>query len=156
LNAAIELAEYLRDMGHSPEQVQDYYPTPGTLSTCMFYTEIDPRNMKPVYVPKTPKDKAMQRALLQYKKPSNYELVYEALKKSGRDDLIGFGPKCLIRPRRSQVKFYDKKNANAVSGEKKTNVKQDVRNSRSKTASSYKPNKNKNLSSRRKEEKRKF
>jgi hypothetical protein len=99
IEAAIELAEYLRDLGYNPEQVQDFYPTPGTLSTCMYYTGLDPRNMKPVYVPKSPKEKAMQRALLQFRKPQNYELVYEALKKTGREDLIGFGKKCLIRPR---------------------------------------------------------
>lgn len=98
LNAAIEMAEYLRDMKYSPEQVQDFYPTPATLSTCMFYTGIDPRTMKAVFVPKDPKEKAMQRALLQYRKPSNRPLVMEALKKAGREDLIGFGPKCLIRP----------------------------------------------------------
>ena len=90
LNAAIELAEYLRDLNHMPEQVQDFYPTPGTLSTCMFYTELDPRTMGKVYVPKNPHDKAMQRALIQYRKPKNYDLVYEALTKAGRRDLIGY------------------------------------------------------------------
>ncbi|MCX7615779.1 MAG: DUF3362 domain-containing protein, partial [Clostridiales bacterium] len=100
LNAAVELAEYLRDLGYTPEQVQDFYPTPGTLSTCMFYTGLDPRSMKPLYVPKSPKEKAMQRALLQYRKKENYQLVYEALKEAGREDLIGFGKKCLIRPKR--------------------------------------------------------
>ncbi len=104
LKAAVELAEYLRDLGHMPEQVQDFYPTPATLSTCMFYTGLDPRDMKKVYVPRLPKEKAMQRALLQYRKPENYELVYEALKMTGRDELIGFGPKCLIRPRRAAKK----------------------------------------------------
>lgn len=81
LDAAIELAEYLRDLGYMPEQVQDFYPTPGTLSTCMFYTELDPRTMKEVYVPKTPHEKAMQRALIQYRNPKNYRLVEEALKR---------------------------------------------------------------------------
>lgn len=100
LNDAIELAEYLRDIGHQPEQVQDFYPTPGTMSTCMYYTGIDPRDMKPVYVPRTPHEKAMQRALLQFKNPANHELVREALRLCGRDDLIGFGPKALIPPRR--------------------------------------------------------
>ncbi|MCX8130640.1 MAG: YgiQ family radical SAM protein [Clostridia bacterium] len=100
LKAAIELAEYLRDLGYMPEQVQDFYPTPGTLSTCMFYTGLDPRDMKKVYVPKSTREKEMQRALLQYRKPENYNLVYEALKIAGRDDLIGFGPKTLLRPRR--------------------------------------------------------
>ncbi len=98
LEAAIELAEYLRDTGYQPEQVQDFYPTPGTLSTCMFYTGLDPRTMKEVHVPKTPKEKAMQRALLQYKNPKNYTLVRQALTEAGRQDLIGFGPHFLIRP----------------------------------------------------------
>ncbi|SDK67085.1 YgiQ family radical SAM protein [Natronincola ferrireducens] len=99
LKEAVELAEYLRDLGHMPEQVQDFYPTPGTLSTCMYYTELDPRTMKKVYVPKSAREKAMQRALIQYRKPQNYQLVYEALVKAGRTDLIGFGKNCLIRPR---------------------------------------------------------
>ena len=102
LDAAIELAEYLRDIHHMPEQVQDFYPTPGTLSTAMYYTEIDPRTKEKVYVPKTPHEKAMQRALMQYRLPQNYDLVLEALKKAGRQDLIGFDKHCLIRPR--QVK----------------------------------------------------
>ena len=97
LDAAIELAEYLRDIHHQPEQVQDFYPTPGTLSTAMYYTEMDPRDLSPVYVPKTPHEKAMQRALMQYKNPRNYDLVYEALTTAGRTDLIGNGPNCLIR-----------------------------------------------------------
>lgn len=99
LNDAIELAEYLRDLGYMPEQVQDFYPTPGTLSTCMYYTELDPRTMERVYVPRSAHEKAMQRALIQYRKPQNYRLVQEALIKAGRTDLIGFGKKCLIRPR---------------------------------------------------------
>lgn len=102
LRAAIELAEYLRDTGHMPEQVQDFYPTPGTLSTCMYYTEMDPRTGKNVYVPKNPHEKAMQRALMQYRVPANYDLVKEALKKAGREDLIGFTPHCLIRPEKSK------------------------------------------------------
>ncbi|WP_353894016.1 YgiQ family radical SAM protein [Proteinivorax hydrogeniformans] len=101
LDAAIELAEYLRDIGHTPEQVQDFYPTPGTLSTCMYYTEIDPRTMDEVYVPKAPHEKAMQRALIQYKNPKNYHLVLKALKKAGRMDLVGYGEKALIRPRKA-------------------------------------------------------
>ena len=100
LNAAIELAEYLRDIHHQPEQVQDFYPTPGTLSTAMYYTEMDPRDLSPVYVPKTPHEKAMQRALMQYKNPRNYDLVYEALVTAGRTDLIGNGPNCLIRDKK--------------------------------------------------------
>lgn len=99
LKEAIELAEYLRDLGHMPEQVQDFYPTPGTLSTCMYYTELDPRTMESVYVPKSAHEKAMQRALIQYRKPQNYNLVHEALVKAGRIDLIGFDKKCLLRPR---------------------------------------------------------
>lgn len=99
LKEAIALAEYLRDLGYMPEQVQDFYPTPSTISTCMYYTGIDPRTMKEVYVPKTPHEKAMQRALIQYRNPKNYELVVEALKKAGRTDLIGFDKKCLVRPR---------------------------------------------------------
>ena len=98
LHGAIELAEYLRDINHQPEQVQDFYPTPGTLSTTMFYTGVDPRTMTPVYVPKNPNEKAMQRALIQYKNPKNYDLVYEALQKAGRLDLVGYEPECLIRP----------------------------------------------------------
>lgn len=96
---AIELAEYFHEIGHNPEQVQDFYPTPGTLSTCMFYTGLDPRTMQEIYVPRHPHDKAMQRALLQYRKKENYELVYEALVKAGRRDLIGYDKKCLIRPK---------------------------------------------------------
>ena len=99
LKEAVELAEYLRDIGHYPEQVQDFYPTPSTLSTVMYYTGLDPRTMKPVYVPTNPHEKAMQRALVQYRDPKNADLVREALQKAGRTDLIGFGPKCLVRPR---------------------------------------------------------
>ncbi|MBP8933672.1 MAG: YgiQ family radical SAM protein [Candidatus Atribacteria bacterium] len=102
LKAAIELAEYVRDMGYNPEQVQDFYPTPGTLSTVMYYTELDPRNLKKVYVPKSPHEKAMQRALIQYRRPENYSLVREALLKAGRSDLIGYGKKCLIHQRENE------------------------------------------------------
>lgn len=98
LKEAVELAEYLRDIGYTPEQVQDFYPTPGTMSTCMFYTGIDPRTMTDVYIPTDPHEKAMQRALIQYKKPQNYKLVKEALLKAGRKDLIGFDRHCLIKP----------------------------------------------------------
>ena len=100
LKDAIQLAESVRDMGYMPEQVQDFYPTPSTISTCMYYTGYDPRTMEKVYVPDSPHEKAMQRALIQYRNPDNYDLVYEALKSQGRDDLIGFGPKCLIKPRK--------------------------------------------------------
>ena len=100
LKEAVKLAEYCRDLGYMPEQVQDFYPTPSTLSTCMYYTGLDPRTMEPVYVPRNPHEKAMQRALIQYRNPKLYDLVAEALEKAGRTDLIGYGPKCLIRPRR--------------------------------------------------------
>ncbi|MDY3908755.1 MAG: YgiQ family radical SAM protein [Eubacterium sp.] len=100
LKEAVELAEYIRDLGYMPEQVQDFYPTPATISTCMYYTGLDPRTMKPVYVPRSPHEKAMQRALIQYRNPANYELVKEALLKAGRRDLIGFDKKCLIPPRK--------------------------------------------------------
>ena len=105
MKEAVELAEYLRDLGYMPEQVQDFYPTPSTISTCMYYTGLDPRTMEPVYVPKSPHEKAMQRALIQYRNPKNYELVEEALRLAHREDLIGFDKKCLIRPRgpRKQV-----------------------------------------------------
>ena len=99
LKSAIELAEYLRDINHHPEQVQDFYPTPGTLSTTMYYTGYDPRTMGKVYVPKSREEKKMQRALLQYHYSRNYNLVYRALKKAGREDLIGYDEKALIRPR---------------------------------------------------------
>ena len=99
LRDAVELAEYLRDTGHQPEQVQDFYPTPGTLSTCMYHTGLDPRDMKPVYVPKSAHEKAMQRALLQYRSPVNQDLVRKALRLCGREDLIGFGAKALVPPR---------------------------------------------------------
>ena len=102
LKEAVELAEYLRDLGYMPEQVQDFYPTPSTISTCMYYTGVAPRDMKPVYVPKNPHEKAMQRALIQYRDPKNYDLVMEALQKAGRMDLVGYGGHCLIRPRRQR------------------------------------------------------
>ncbi len=101
LKEAVELAEYLRDLGYMPEQVQDFYPTPSTISTVMYYTGLDPRDMKPVYVCKNPHEKAMQRALIQYRNPKNYDLVVEALQAAGREDLIGFDKKCLVRPRRT-------------------------------------------------------
>ena len=97
MQEAVKLAEYIRDMGYNPEQVQDFYPTPSTLSTVMYYTGLDPRTMEKVYVPTDPREKAMQRALIQYRDPKNYYLVREALLKAHREDLIGSGPKCLIR-----------------------------------------------------------
>ena len=99
MKEAIELAEYIRDLGYMPEQVQDFYPTPSTLSTCMYYTGLDPRTMEKVYTPVSPHEKAMQRALIQYRNPENYELVKEALLKNHREDLIGFDRHCLIPPR---------------------------------------------------------
>ncbi|SHJ31559.1 uncharacterized radical SAM protein YgiQ [Clostridium cavendishii DSM 21758] len=149
LNEAIELAEYLRDINYQPEQVQDFYPTPGTLSTAMFYTGLDPLTMEKVYIPKTKEEKAMQRALLQFRNPKNYRLVFEALTKAGRTDLIGFGKKCLIRPRDGRTDYnknsgaekssnsYKGKNKptskNKVREERKTNNKSNVKNSRTKT-----------------------
>ena len=106
MKEAIELAEHLREYGYMPEQVQDFYPTPSTLSTCMYYTGVDPRDMKPVYVPKNPHEKAMQRALIQYRDPKNYDLVMEALRQEGRMDLVGFDRECLIRPRKMNGKKY--------------------------------------------------
>ena len=98
LKEAVALAEYLRDLGYMPEQVQDFYPTPSTISTVMYYTGLDPRTMKKVYVPTNPHEKAMQRALIQYRNPKNYALVHEALTKAGRTDLIGYDKRCLIKP----------------------------------------------------------
>ncbi|UWD48209.1 YgiQ family radical SAM protein [Clostridioides difficile] len=120
LNSAIELAEYLRDTHYQPEQVQDFYPTPGTLSTTMFYTGIDPLTMKPVYVPKSKRDKAMQRALLQYRAPRNYDLVYSALVEAGREDLIGFGHRCLIKPK-DEKPYFNRNSSNKSSSNKNRN-----------------------------------
>lgn len=111
LKEAIALAEYLRDHHLSPEQVQDFYPTPSTISTCMYYTGVDPRNMQPVFVEHNPHGKAMQRALIQYKNPKNYDLVHEALVQAHRTDLIGFDKKCLIKPKKSDIlKVKNQKN----------------------------------------------
>ena len=117
LKEAVELAEYCRDLGYMPEQVQDFYPTPSTISTCMYYTGLDPRTMEAVYVPKNPHEKAMQRALIQYCNPANYNLVKEALVKAGRTDLIGFDEQCLIRPRQ-----FAKEKQDAAPKRKGTNV----------------------------------
>ena len=120
---AVILAEYLRDLGYMPEQVQDFYPTPSTISTCMYYTGLDPRTMEKVYVPTNPHEKAMQRALIQYRNPKNYDLVYEALKLASREDLIGFGDKCLIKPRKIGKNVYEnqgQKNNNSKPQKKKT------------------------------------
>ncbi len=104
LQDAVILAEYIRDIGYNPEQVQDFIPTPGSMATAMYYSGYDPRTMKPVYVPRDPHEKAMQRALMQYRNPKNYDLVHEALVKAGREDLIGFDEKCLIRPVKPKLK----------------------------------------------------
>ena len=114
MNDAVILAEYLRDLGYMPEQVQDFYPTPSTISTCMYYTGIDPRTMEPVYVPTNPHEKAMQRALIQYRNPKNYDLVYEALMTAGRSDLIGFDKKCLIRPRKMAYETHKNNHSKAA------------------------------------------
>lgn len=131
IKEAVKLAEYVRDMGFMPEQVQDFYSTPSTMSTCMYYTGLDPRTGEKVYVPKSAREKAMQRALLQYKNPENYELVKEALLKSGRSDLIGFDKKCLIRPRggkgkpeKEHVRDFQKKQVNSrENGRKKKSIR---------------------------------
>ena len=125
LKDAVELAEFIRDEKLHPEQVQDYYPTPGTISTAMYYSELDPYTLEKVFVAKSPHDKALQRALMQYFNPKNYDLVYEALKKTGRHDLIGTGPKCLIKPKQSDKlnnrasNNYDKKRKKTVQRRKK-------------------------------------
>jgi radical SAM superfamily enzyme YgiQ (UPF0313 family) len=119
LKEAIELAEFLRDEHLSPQQVQDFYPTPSTISTCMYYTGLDPRTMKPVYVANNPHEKAMQRALIQYRDPKNYELVKEALKRCHREDLIGFSKECLIPPRQIKAKKHEEDNRNQKRGRNK-------------------------------------
>ncbi len=144
LNSAIELAEYLRDTHYQPEQVQDFYPTPGTLSTTMFYTGIDPLTMKPVYVPKSKRDKAMQRALLQYRAPRNYDLVYSALVEAGREDLIGFGHRCLIKPK-NEKPYFNRNNS-------KKNVSKGI-NKNKKTNTNNRSNKNQQKSSTKKKKK---
>jgi uncharacterized radical SAM protein YgiQ len=128
---AIKLAEYIRDMGYIPEQVQDFYPTPGTVSTTMYYTGLDPFTMEEVYVPRDPHEKAMQRALIQYRDPKNYELVKEALLREGREDLIGFGREYLIPPHK--MKPVDKKT------KKKTSHGQSQGGKKGKTTSSGGP-----------------
>ncbi len=122
LRDAVKLAEYLRDLGYMPEQVQDFYPTPSTLSTCMYYTGLDPRTMQPVYVPRNPHEKAMQRALLQYRDPKNYKLVLEALRRAGRTDLVGYGPRCLIRPEKSRTGSDEENSAHKHKKKKIRNV----------------------------------
>ena len=137
LKAAVKLAEYLRDIGHNPEQVQDFYPTPGTLSTCMYYTEKDPRTGENVYVPKTPHEKAMQRALMQYRNPDNFDLVMEALQKAHRMDLVGFDDKCLIRPRKLSSEKKKAEISSKVKG-KKGGFNKETKQSSSKKSQKYK------------------
>ena len=108
LEDAIELAEFIKEMGYHPEQVQDFIPTPGTLSTCMWYTGLNPLTGQQVYSAKSPEEKAMQRALMQFWLPDNYDLVRKALEKAGRCDLIGYGVKCLIRPEKKTGRKTDK------------------------------------------------
>ena len=119
LKVAVELAEFCRDMGFNPEQVQDFYPTPSTISTCIYYTGVDPRTMKEVYCPRTPHEKAMQRALIQYRNPKNYRLVMEALKEAGREDLVGYGKECLIRPEKGGGKPKDHRGQKGSGGQGK-------------------------------------
>ncbi|MGV1065307.1 YgiQ family radical SAM protein [Clostridium perfringens] len=136
LEDAIMLAEYLRDINYQPEQVQDFYPTPGTLSTTMFYTGLDPLTMEEVYIPRSKEEKAMQRALLQFKNPKNYNIVYDALVKAGREDLIGNGPKCLIRDKNSFGKGNNHSN-HKVSGRKSKNENSGRREAEDKKRSSH-------------------
>ena len=128
LKEAVNLAEHLRDFGYMPEQVQDFYPTPSTLSTCMYYTGVDPRNMQPVYVPKNPHEKAMQRALIQYRDPKNYDLVMEALKKTGRMDLVGYDKRCLIRPEKGKSSGGSEKGKSGKNVRDNTRKKKHIRN----------------------------
>lgn len=128
LKEAVELAEYIRDMGFTPEQVQDFYPTPSTLSTCMYYTGLDPRTMEAVYVPRSPHEKAMQRALMQYRNPANEALVREALLKAGRRDLIGYGPKCLLRPQKEKGQQQDGRKSDNGLQKKSQRKKKTIRN----------------------------
>jgi uncharacterized radical SAM protein YgiQ len=131
MKEAVRLAEYLRDLGYMPEQVQDFYPTPSTISTCMYYTGLDPRTMEKVYVPTNPHEKAMQRALIQYRNPKNYDLVVEALTLANRTDLIGFDKKCLIRPRKGNQPYNPNNKGNNTSSpqkDKKPIKKKTIRN----------------------------
>ncbi len=146
LKAAVELAVYLKEHHIMPEQVQDFYPTPGTLSTCMFYTGYDIRNMKKVYVPKTVKEKAMQRSLLQYRKKENYHVVIEALKEAGREDLIGFAPNCLVKPMRGKGKGVAESDKFSNKQSKQSSNKQSSNKQSSNKQSSSKQNSNKQSS----------
>ena len=150
LTEAVTLAEHIRDLGYMPEQVQDFYPTPSTISTCMYYTGVDPRTMQKVYIPTNPHEKAMQRALIQYRRPENYELVKEALLKAGRGDLIGFGEKCLIPPRKMKQPHYA-----ANSGKKEEGQGNKKRNGEANLKKQSEGNKNKQLQNERNQYKKK-
>ncbi len=128
MKEAVELAEYVRKLGYMPEQVQDFYPTPSTISTCMYYTGVDPRDMSPVYVPKNPHEKALQRALIQYRDPKNYDLVLEALKAAGRTDLAGYDSRCLIRPRHRKEKDMETGVQSHIKSTPKPKKKKTIRN----------------------------
>ncbi len=148
MKEAVKLAEYIRDLGYMPEQVQDFYPTPATISTCMYYTGLDPRTMEKVYVPKSAHEKEMQRALIQYRNPVNYDLVVEALKIAKRTDLIGFSKECLIRPRKENVgentyknKSGDVKKRNSQNNLKKSGNGKDSKGNREHQASLQKKKK---------------
>lgn len=142
LKEAVELAEYIRDLGYMPEQVQDFYPTPSTISTCMYYTGLDPRTMEKVYIP-SGHEKAMQRALIQYRRPENYDLVSEALHILKRTDLIGFGEKCLIKPRKMKEGFSLKKNEKENKDRNKNKRKIDTKIPKKKTIRNINTNKRK-------------
>ncbi len=118
LNEAIELAEFCRDMGFNPEQISDFYPTPSTISTCIYYTGVDPRTMKEVYCPRNPHEKAMQKALIQYRNPANKKLVLEALRRAGREDLIGYEKHCLVRPEKPGSRKFDQSKPNTHTSNK--------------------------------------
>lgn len=152
MKEAIELAEYIRDLGYMPEQVQDFYPTPSTLSTCMYYTGYDPRTMEKVYTPVTYHEKAMQRALIQYRNPENYELVKEALIKNGRADLIGFDKKCLIPPRKMEKTFNNVKDKNSHNKSQKTGSSSNSSGFKNKSSNRTTHNKSKNNHSNRNNE----
>lgn len=124
MKEAVKLAEYVRDLGFTPEQVQDFYPTPSTLSTCMYYTGIHPLTKEPVYIPKDPHEKEIQRALMQYKNPANRKLVLEGLMRADRMDLVGYGPKCLLRPEKGQGERKER----AADGQKGRRKRKTIRN----------------------------
>lgn len=125
MKEAVRLAEYVRDLGFTPEQVQDFYPTPSTLSTCMYYTGVHPLTGEKVYVPKNPHEKSIQRALMQYKNPANRELVLEGLKLAGRMDLVGYDKKCLIRPLKEN---RQEKSPGKAQGKQENTKKKTIRN----------------------------